>query len=91
MVSVSWKSAKEFYADFGACQCLWYYSNNNKGSKSKQFIYCEDWCDKDILYIDDLLNHPYPGARIYEQLISYNCDPLLQNLEQRVICDILNF
>ena len=55
------------YSDLGACQCLWY--NRNIRSKSKQYFYYEDWCDKGILYINDLLNPPHPGAKLFEELI----------------------
>ena len=51
----------------GACQCLWY--NRNIRSKSKQFFYYEEWHDKGILYISDLLDPPHPGAKLFEELI----------------------
>ena len=38
-------------------------------SKSKQFVYYEDCFDKDILYINDLLNPPHSGAKIFDKLI----------------------
>ena len=55
------------YSDLGACQCLWY--NRNIRSKSKQYFYYEDWCDKGIVYINDLLDPPLPGAKLFEDLI----------------------
>ena len=55
------------YSDLGACQCLWY--NRNIRSKSKQFFYYEEWHDKGILYISDLLDPPHPGAKLFEELI----------------------
>ena len=32
------------YSELGACQCLWF--NKNIRSKSKQYFYCNEWCDK---------------------------------------------
>jgi len=55
------------FSDLGACQSLWF--NKNVRSKSKQYFYYEDWCDKGILYVDDLLNPPHPGSKLFEELI----------------------
>ena len=55
------------YSEFGACQCLWF--NKNIRSKSKQYFYYNEWCDKGILYNSDLLSPPLPGAKLFEELI----------------------
>ena len=46
---------------------LWF--NRNIRSKSKQYFFYEDWYDKGIIYISDLLNPPLPGSKLYEELI----------------------
>ena len=59
------------YASIGSCQCIWY--NKNVRSKSKQYFVYQDWLDKGIVYIDDLLNPPHPGNKLFEELVlDYN-------------------
>ena len=55
------------YSNLGTCQCLWY--NRYIRSKSKQYFYYEEWCEKGIVYINDLLNPPLPGTKLFEELI----------------------
>ena len=55
------------YFDLGACQCLWF--NRNIRSKSKQYFFYEDWYDKGIIYVNDLLDPPHPGAKLFEELV----------------------
>ena len=50
------------YASIGSCQCIWY--NKNVRSKSKQYFVYQEWLDKGIVYIDDLLNPPHPGNKL---------------------------
>ena len=55
------------FSDFGYNQCLWY--NRNIRSKTKSYIYYEDWSDKGVLYINDFLNPPLPGSKLFEELV----------------------
>ena len=32
-------------------------------------MYYEDWCDMGIMYINDLLNLPLPGSKLFEELV----------------------
>ena len=54
------------FSDMGN-QSLWY--NRNIRSRTKHYFYYEDWCEKGILYIDDLLNPPLPGSKLFEELV----------------------
>ena len=38
-------------------------------SKSKQFLYYENWYAKNVRTISDLLNSPFPGHNLFEELI----------------------
>ena len=63
-------SKTEFNAVFssiGSCQCIWF--NRNIRSKSKQYFLYQDWLDRGIVYISDLLNPPHPGNKLFEELI----------------------
>ena len=55
------------FSDFGYLQCLWY--NRNIRSKTKNYIYYEDWFERGIVYIHDLLNPPLPGSKLFEELV----------------------
>ena len=61
---------KEFgvkFSDLGSCQCLWF--NRNIRSKSKQFFFYQEWFDRGIIFVSDLLDPPLPGSKIFEELI----------------------
>ena len=47
------------FCDIGICQSLWF--NKQIRSKSKQFLYYENWYAKNIRTISDLLNPPFPA------------------------------
>ena len=55
------------FSSIGSCQCIWY--NRNICSKSKHYFLYQDWLDKGIVYISDLLNPPHPGSKLFEELI----------------------
>lgn len=55
------------FSAIGSCQCIWF--NRNICSKSKHYFLYEDWLDKGIVYISDLLNPPHPGNKLFEELI----------------------
>ena len=55
------------FSDLGNSQCLWF--NRNIRSKTKQYLFYEDWFDKGILYINDLFNPPLPGSKLFEELV----------------------
>ena len=55
------------YSDLGASQCLWF--DRNIRSKSKRYFSYEDWYDKGIIHMSDLLNPPHPGSKLFEGLI----------------------
>ena len=67
LLTVSKEIYDSNYSELGACQSLWF--NKNKRSKSKQCFYYNEWCDKGILYISDLLSPPLPDAKLFEELI----------------------
>ena len=46
-----------------------YLVNRNIRSKSKQYFLYQDWLDRGIVYISDLLNPPHPGNKLFEELI----------------------
>ena len=55
------------FSSIGSCQCIWF--NRNIRSRSKQYFIYQDWLDKGIVYISDLLNPPHPGHKLFEELI----------------------
>ena len=55
------------FSDLGSCQCLWF--NRNVRSKSKQFLFYDEWFDRGIVFVSDLLNPPLPGSKLFEELI----------------------
>ena len=55
------------FSDTGACQYLWF--NRNIRSRSKQSLYYEDWYEKKFCLINDLLNPPHPGHKLFEELV----------------------
>ncbi|XP_072168661.1 uncharacterized protein [Diadema setosum] len=55
------------FSAIGSCQCIWF--NRSIRSKSKQYFLYEDWLDKGIVFISDLLNPPHPGYKLFEELI----------------------
>ena len=55
------------FSSIGSCQCIWF--NRNIRSKSKYYFLYQDWLDKGIVYISDLLNPPHPGSKLFEELI----------------------
>ena len=57
----------EEFSDMGLSQCLWY--NRNIRSKSKKFFFYEDWYDKGIVDVSDLINPPHPGFKLFEELV----------------------
>ena len=65
------EATKEFYghkySELSACQSLWY--NKFIRSKSKSYFYYESWFDKNILTISDLFNPPFPGHKLFEELV----------------------
>ena len=48
-------------------QCLWF--NRNIRSRTKQYLFYEDWYEKGIQFISDLLNPPLPGSKLCEELV----------------------
>ena len=65
------EATKEFYgqkfSELSACQVLWY--NKMIRSKSKSYFYYESWFQKNILTISDLFNPPFPGHKLFEELV----------------------
>ena len=61
----------EFYghkfSELSACQCLWF--NRFIRSKSKSYFFYESWFDKNILTLSDLFNPPFPGHKLFEELV----------------------
>ena len=55
------------FSSIGSCQCIWF--NRNIRSKSKQYFWYQDWLDKGIVYISNLLNPPHPGHKLFEELV----------------------
>ena len=55
------------FCDMGNIQCLWF--NRNVRSKTKQYLFYEDWFDKGIQDFSDLLNPPLPGSKLFEELV----------------------
>ena len=50
-----------------ACQSLWY--NRSIRSKSKSHFFYQTWFDKHIFTIFDLFNPPFPGYKLFEELV----------------------
>ena len=63
------------FSSIGSCQSIWF--NRNIRSKSKQFFFFyQDWMDRGIVYISDLLNPPHPGSKLFEELVlDFNISP----------------
>ena len=61
----------EFYgnkfSELGACQVLWY--NRSIRSKSKSCFFYPSWFNKKVMTISDLFNPPFPGHKLYEELV----------------------
>ena len=55
------------FSEFGVCQSLWF--NRKIRSKSKQYLYYDNWYAKNVRLISDLLNPPLLGHKIFEELI----------------------
>ena len=55
-----------FY-DMGNIQCLWF--NRNFRSRTKQYLFYDDWHENGIQYVRDLLNPPLPGSQLFEELV----------------------
>ena len=51
----------------GNIQCLWF--NRNVRSKTKQYLFYEDWFEKGIQDFSDLFNPPLPGSKLFEELV----------------------
>ena len=61
---------KEFgndYLHIGSSQCIWF--NKNIRSKSKKYFFYQEWFEKGIMFISDLLNPPHPDCKIFEELV----------------------
>ena len=65
------KACKEIrntsFCDMGNMQCLW--CNRNIRSRTKQLLFYEDWYEKGIQFISDLLIPPLPGSKLFEELV----------------------
>ena len=55
------------FSEMGTCQSLWF--NRLIRSKSKKYFYYETWYNKNVSVISDLLNPPFPGHKLFEELI----------------------
>ena len=55
------------FSEIGVCQSLWF--NENIRSKSKQYLYYDEWNAKNFCTVSDLLNPPFPGHKLFEELI----------------------
>ena len=55
------------YSDIGTCQILWF--NRQIRSKSKSNFYYSNWYQNNIRTVDDLLNPPFPGYKLFEELV----------------------
>ena len=64
-------ATKEFYgykfSELSACQSLWY--NRLIRSKSKSYFFYASWFDKNVFTISDLFNPPFPGHKLFEELV----------------------
>ena len=65
------EATKEFYgykfSELSACQSLWY--NRLIRSKSKSYFFYASWFDKNVFTISDLFNPPFPGHKLFEELV----------------------
>ena len=62
------------FSSIGSCQSIWF--NRNIRSKLKQLFIYQDWMDRSIVYISDLLNPPHPGSKLFEELVlDFNISP----------------
>ena len=65
------EATKEFYdhkfSELSACQLLWY--NRLIRSKSKPYFFYASWYDKNVFTISDLFNPPFPGHKLFEELV----------------------
>ena len=65
------EASKEFYghkfSELSACQSLWY--NRSIRSKSKSYLFYASWYEKNIFTISDLFNPPFPGNKLFEELV----------------------
>ena len=55
------------FSELGACQTLWF--NRSIHSKSKKYFYYESWNVRNVSVISDLLNPPFPGHKLFEELV----------------------
>ena len=55
------------FSEIGVYQSLWF--NRKIRSKSKQYLYYDDWFAKDVKVISELLNPPLPGHKLFEELV----------------------
>ena len=65
------EATKEFYdlkySELSACQSLWF--NRLIRSKSKPYFFFPAWFHKNVLTISDLFNPPFPGHKLFEELV----------------------
>ena len=65
------EAAVEFYghrfSQLSACQFLWY--NKLIRLKSKSYLFYASWFDKKVVTIADLFNPPFPGHKLFEELV----------------------
>ncbi|XP_071501744.1 uncharacterized protein [Diadema antillarum] len=70
LVKIEFGSA---YSEIGACQSLWF--NKNIRSRSKQYFVYDNWLQKGLIYINDLLDPVHPGSKLFEELVlDYDID-----------------
>ena len=43
--------------------------NRKIRSKSQQYFFYEDWCDKGFIYVNDLLNPSLPGFKLKNEFL----------------------
>jgi hypothetical protein len=53
--------------EYGAHEYLWF--NRQIRTKSKQYFFYQEWYDKGIRTVSDLLNYPVPNIMLFEDLI----------------------
>ena len=92
------QATEEFYgfkfSDLSACQSLWF--NKSIRSKSKSYFFYNSWFNKNILTISDLFNPPFPGHKLFEELIlDFDISPsdrrkfnfLIKNIPEKWLVD----